>query len=91
MSSVRDETYSLPSSMYISISVLVGLSGMGVVRVGAAVGVKISRSSAVYMAARIGDIGEPCGMPFSTRSISPRMPSRHTVPVLRKLAVHFTY
>ncbi|KDR85941.1 hypothetical protein GALMADRAFT_54109, partial [Galerina marginata CBS 339.88] len=42
---------------------------------------------------RIGDSGEPCGMPFCTMAISPRVPSRHTAAwrSLRKLAIHLTY
>ncbi|KAJ7747693.1 hypothetical protein DFH07DRAFT_691218, partial [Mycena maculata] len=42
---------------------------------------------------RIGDTGEPCGIPFSTAFISPRIPSMHTAPCRssRKDTTHFTY
>ncbi|KAK0466492.1 hypothetical protein IW261DRAFT_1346664, partial [Armillaria novae-zelandiae] len=42
---------------------------------------------------RMGDTGDPCGIPFTTGAISPRSPSRHTATSRsdRKLAVHLTY
>ncbi|TFK58204.1 hypothetical protein BDN72DRAFT_782399, partial [Pluteus cervinus] len=42
---------------------------------------------------RMGDAGEPCGMPFSTGFISPRVPSMQTAASrsLRNDATHFTY
>ncbi|KAF8192753.1 hypothetical protein K438DRAFT_1590201, partial [Mycena galopus ATCC 62051] len=42
---------------------------------------------------RIGETGDPCGMPFSTCLISPRLPSMQTAAwrSLRKDAVQRTY
>ncbi|PBK91134.1 hypothetical protein ARMGADRAFT_933313, partial [Armillaria gallica] len=42
---------------------------------------------------RMGDTGDPCGIPFSTGAISPLSPSKHIATSLsdRKLATHLTY
>ncbi|KAJ6572055.1 hypothetical protein B0H19DRAFT_936827, partial [Mycena capillaripes] len=42
---------------------------------------------------RIGEIGDPCGIPFTTCFISPRCPSMQTAAwrSSRKEATHFTY
>ncbi|KAI4293609.1 hypothetical protein K525DRAFT_214470, partial [Schizophyllum commune Loenen D] len=42
---------------------------------------------------RMGEIGDPWGMPFATGFMSPRSPSRHiaTSRSERKLATHRTY
>ncbi|KAI5888641.1 uncharacterized protein SCHCODRAFT_02512870, partial [Schizophyllum commune H4-8] len=42
---------------------------------------------------RMGEIGDPWGMPFATGFMSPRSPSRHiaTSRSERKLATHCTY
>ncbi|KAL1749383.1 hypothetical protein FB107DRAFT_225436, partial [Schizophyllum commune] len=42
---------------------------------------------------RMGEIGDPCGMPFTTGFMSPRSPSRHIATSLsdKKLATHRTY
>ncbi|TFK63832.1 hypothetical protein BDN72DRAFT_775437, partial [Pluteus cervinus] len=44
-------------------------------------------------AARIGEIGEPWGIPFSTCLMSPRIPSMQTAAsrLLRNEATHLTY
>ncbi|EPS97482.1 hypothetical protein FOMPIDRAFT_1081517, partial [Fomitopsis schrenkii] len=45
-----------------------------------------------YMMDRIGEVGDPCGIPFLTARSSPRMPSRHMAAslLLRNAAVHCT-
>ncbi|KAI0073434.1 hypothetical protein K474DRAFT_1649569, partial [Panus rudis PR-1116 ss-1] len=53
---------------------------------------RVRLRSAVYTTARIGDAGEPCGIPFVTGAISSFCPSRHIAVrrLERKEAVHLT-